>query len=131
MRGRSDCPGVIPIFDGHNDTITREDAAGFAEGRSGGHIDLPRARAGGLAGGIFAIFSDTPGYESDFGDGQDGAYAVALAAPIGADVAAGAAADEAVGVRPRDRVVVAVEDRDHAVASLTGRSGGIYTRCPA
>jgi len=78
---------VIPIFDGHNDTITREDAAGFATGR-GGHIDLPRARAGGLAGGIFAIFSDTPNYEPDFGDGQAGAYDVALAEPIGQDVAA-------------------------------------------
>jgi membrane dipeptidase len=50
---------MIPVFDGHNDTLTREDADDFAAGRSGGHIDLPRARAGGLAGGIFAAF--TPG----------------------------------------------------------------------
>ena len=50
-----------PIFDGHNDVLLRlwegrpEAIDGFAAG-SGGHIDLPRARAGGLAGGFFAIF---------------------------------------------------------------------------
>lgn len=50
-----------PIFDGHNDllfhlhrgTITRDEVIG---GGAKGHIDLPRARAGGFAGGMFAIF---------------------------------------------------------------------------
>jgi membrane dipeptidase len=41
---------VIPIFDGHNDTITRAEVADFATGRAGGHIDIARAREGGLAG---------------------------------------------------------------------------------
>jgi membrane dipeptidase len=68
---------VIPVFDGHNDTITREDADGFVGGRPGGHLDLERARAGGLAGGIFAIFTPTPGADD-----------VPLADPIGQDVAA-------------------------------------------
>jgi membrane dipeptidase len=54
-------PRHPPIFDGHNDllfhlhrgTITRDEVVnGYAKG----HIDLPRARAGGLAGGMFAIF---------------------------------------------------------------------------
>ena len=45
------------VFDGHNDTLTREDADDFVAGRAGGHIDLERARAGGLAGGIFAAFT--------------------------------------------------------------------------
>lgn len=80
---------MIPIFDGHNDTITCDDAERFVSGRDGGHVDLPRARKGGLAGGIFAIFSDTPGYAPDFGAAaRGGAYSVALAGEIGQDVAA-------------------------------------------
>ena len=51
------------IFDGHNDTVLRHHVAAtfgeaddfFAE-NEGGHIDLPRARKGGLGGGFFAIF---------------------------------------------------------------------------
>ncbi|MFD2236934.1 dipeptidase [Aureimonas populi] len=53
----------IPVFDGHNDTLLRLflDGTGrafdvFFEGGAPGHIDGPRARAGGLAGGLFAIF---------------------------------------------------------------------------
>jgi membrane dipeptidase len=77
---------VIAVFDGHNDALTREDADRFAGGREGGHLDLPRARAGGLAGGIFALFTPTPG---DSGrPGRGGGYATDLAAPIGTDVAA-------------------------------------------
>lgn len=67
---------MIAVFDGHNDTLTRDDAGDFVSGRDGGHLDLPRARAGGLAGGIFAIFTATPGEED-----------VPLATPIGQDVA--------------------------------------------
>ncbi|TJW30915.1 MAG: peptidase, partial [Mesorhizobium sp.] len=54
---------LVPIFDGHNDTLLRlhqsKDADVeklFIEGTSGGHIDLPRAKKGGFAGGMFAIF---------------------------------------------------------------------------
>ena len=50
---------MVPVFDGHNDALTREDATDFAAGRNGGHLDLPRARAGGFAGGIFALFTPT------------------------------------------------------------------------
>jgi membrane dipeptidase len=79
---------VIDVFDGHNDTITREDADGFVSGRPDGHVDLPRARAGGLAGGIFAIFAPTPGDdEVEFGSEAEG-YAVPLPDAIGQDVAA-------------------------------------------
>ncbi|MEM0947858.1 MAG: membrane dipeptidase [Pseudomonadota bacterium] len=52
---------ATPVFDGHNDVLLRlwlgrpDAIAGFAAG-SDGHIDLPRARAGGFAGGFFAIF---------------------------------------------------------------------------
>ena len=54
---------MVAIFDGHNDALTREDAADFATGRGEGHVDLPRARAGGLAGGVFAIFTPSPDEE--------------------------------------------------------------------
>jgi membrane dipeptidase len=80
---------VIPVFDGHNDTITREDAAAFADGRAGGHLDLARARAGGLAGGIFAIFTANPGGDDFvFAENPGGGYAIELPDPIGQDVAA-------------------------------------------
>jgi membrane dipeptidase len=54
---------LVPVFDGHNDMLLRlhkAEAANveslFIEGSPTGHIDLPRARKGGLAGGMFAIF---------------------------------------------------------------------------
>ena len=58
----TDAP-LIPVFDGHNDMLLRfalhkahtpEHLFGQGDGR--GHIDLPRARAGGFAGGFFAAF---------------------------------------------------------------------------
>ncbi len=54
---------LFPIFDGHNDTLTHLDGVGGGKARSffveseEGHLDLPRARRGGLAGGFFAIFA--------------------------------------------------------------------------
>lgn len=53
---------AIPIFDGHNDTLLNLPRTGrsFFERSELGHIDLPRARAGGLAGGIFAVFIPDP-----------------------------------------------------------------------
>ncbi len=59
----------IPVLDGHNDTLThiREAEPGrersFLERSDRGHIDLPRAREGGLGGGFFAIFTPSPRYE--------------------------------------------------------------------
>ncbi|MDG4878623.1 dipeptidase [Mesorhizobium sp. WSM4935] len=54
---------LIPVFDGHNDTLLRlyqskeaDVEKLFVEGTPGGHIDLPRARKGGFVGGMFAIF---------------------------------------------------------------------------
>ncbi len=54
-----------PIFDGHNDTVLKffEERAmeksprSFFERSDLGHLDLPRAQAGGLGGGFFAIFA--------------------------------------------------------------------------
>ncbi len=44
------------VFDGHNDALIADDHALLVGGRPGGHLDLPRMRAGGLRGGIFAVF---------------------------------------------------------------------------
>lgn len=52
----------FPIFDGHNDTVLHlipQDAdtrRNFFERSTAGHIDLPRAKEGGFAGGFFAMF---------------------------------------------------------------------------
>lgn len=56
---------VVPVFDGHNDALTREDHAAIVTGRSGGHLDLPRMRGGGMRGGIFAVFTPSPGVRND------------------------------------------------------------------
>lgn len=71
--GRAEGSGTVvartPVFDGHNDTLTHirnaapEEARTFLERSDRGHIDLPRAREGGLGGGIFAIFTSSPAWE--------------------------------------------------------------------
>ena len=56
-------PPHIPFFDGHNDVLLRlsrragaDAVAAFLQGDDKGQLDLPKARAGGFAGGLFAIF---------------------------------------------------------------------------
>ncbi len=50
----------IPIFDGHNDVLLRLTVNPFEgdnfKDSAHGHLDLARARRGGMAGGLFAIF---------------------------------------------------------------------------
>jgi len=69
----------LPVFDGHNDTFSelfnteRESPSSFFKGNRKLDIDLPRARRGGLTGGIFSIFvppsssspESDPGYALD------------------------------------------------------------------
>jgi len=56
----------LPVFDGHNDTLldlyAPEEGGerSFFDRGEKGHVDLPRAREGGLIGGIFAIFTQAP-----------------------------------------------------------------------
>src|SRR5918911_2167687 len=47
-----------PIIDGHNDAILRVHRSGgsLLERSTEGHLDVPRAREGGLAAGFFAVF---------------------------------------------------------------------------
>lgn len=54
---------MVPVFDGHNDALLRlhlnadESPESFVNGGvKRGHLDLPRAEAGGFAGGMFACF---------------------------------------------------------------------------
>lgn len=59
---------LVPVFDGHNDTLLKLYKAKeadkeklFIDGSPADwHIDLPRARKGGFAGGMFAIFPPSP-----------------------------------------------------------------------
>jgi membrane dipeptidase len=53
---------VIPVFDGHNDTLLslRQSGRSFFDRAETAHIDLPRAREGGLAGGFFAVWIPNP-----------------------------------------------------------------------
>jgi membrane dipeptidase len=87
-------PRRVPIFDGHNDVLLRLYRRGradapraFLEGGGKGQLDLPMARQGGFAGGLFAIFvpssdratdrnGDTP--SGDIGGGASAAPAVEL-----------------------------------------------------
>ncbi|MGC4077458.1 MAG: dipeptidase [Rubrivivax sp.] len=65
-------PTSFPVFDGHNDALLRlfkdtspDPVARFLEGGGPGHIDLPKAKAGGLAGGLFAVFCPSPDEKVD------------------------------------------------------------------
>lgn len=78
------------VFDGHNDVLLRlwrtmkaggDPAAEFIHGTSQGHIDAPRAKKGGLAGGFCAIYvpsGDLILKEPD----ERGHYETPLAAPL-------------------------------------------------
>ena len=60
-------PGLMPFFDGHNDALLRlfkregaDAPRAFLDGEGKGQLDLPMARQGGFAGGLFAIFVPSP-----------------------------------------------------------------------
>lgn len=60
---------LIPIFDGHNDTILDLAGSGrsFYDRSETGHIDRVRAAEGGLVGGFFAVFVPDIDPETDAG----------------------------------------------------------------
>jgi membrane dipeptidase len=64
-------PRPVPFFDGHNDVLLRlwkrkgDDAPrAFLDGEGKGQLDLPMARQGGFAGGLFAVFVPSPTRDS-------------------------------------------------------------------
>ena len=86
---------MIPVFDGHLDSLQRlyvkdDEPGSLVEETDKGHFDLQRARKGNFAGGLFAIFvpstlkpnpdlSALPGKGSDFVKPLDGQYAEKMA----------------------------------------------------
>jgi membrane dipeptidase len=87
-----------PVFDGHNDLLLRlhlapdRRAAIFLAGDGKGHLDLPRIRQGGFAGGLFAIYVPSPSTAFDYlGAMNDPPYDLPLPDLIAADAALGPA----------------------------------------
>jgi membrane dipeptidase len=88
---------TIPVFDGHNDVVLRlDDGRSFVEESAEGHLDLPRARRGGFAGGLFAVFVSGP-EQGDMGGKPDGPYSFPLAPSIAPEIAV-ARADHLEGI---------------------------------
>jgi membrane dipeptidase len=60
---------MIPVFDGHNDTLyslmrnERGEGVTFFDKSSKGHIDFPRAKKAGFAGGFFAVYSSSEAFD--------------------------------------------------------------------
>ncbi len=73
---------MLPVFDGHNDALTRTDHALFAEGRPHGHLDLPKMRAGGIRGAIFSIFTPSRGESHRPVPRRDGVIEFEYARPV-------------------------------------------------
>ncbi|MFO7854412.1 MAG: membrane dipeptidase [Paracoccaceae bacterium] len=76
-----------PVFDGHNDMLLKlwrvapeGRAETLFETGAGGHLDLPRLRAGNMAAGLYAMFVPSAGFEMAT-DGPEG-YDVPLPAAI-------------------------------------------------
>lgn len=87
-----------PIFDGHNDLLFEVHFAELTGGRDifahngKGHLDIPRAKAGGFAGGFFAVYIPAepehrrPRGVSDTMHTEEG-YATPMAHEVGHDFA--------------------------------------------
>lgn len=78
------------VFDGHNDVLSRllasqegggDPIAEFVKGTARGHIDAPRARAGGLAGGLCALYVGKGG-RKPVQPLENGGYRFPFAEPI-------------------------------------------------
>ncbi len=80
---------MLAVFDGHNDALTNDDHALIAGGRSRGHLDLPRMRAGGVRGAIFSVFTRSAGGSREHQvPRDDGVLEFELAPPVEHAVAA-------------------------------------------
>jgi len=111
---------TTPVFDGHNDALTREDHSAIVDGRPAGHLDLPRMRAGGMRGGIFAVFTPSAGARNKPLARADGVLEFELAPRVDRDVAsahANAVAGRLLGLERSGHVRVArtADDLDAAL----------------
>jgi membrane dipeptidase len=134
---------LVTIFDGHNDSVhkTRDylglDAGGidFLAENTTGHLDLPRARRGGMAGGFFAMWVP-PEHSAENDVTADGSsYSVRMAEPLDPayarrSVARQMAALKALAARSEDaiRITPTVDEieeaqRDGALAMLLHLEG--------
>ena len=98
---------MIPVFDGHNDFLwrlhdnpTKRDLLwqGSAPHGKSGHLDLPRMRAGGFAGGFFAIWTPSPPNQDglNYDDLMKGdSYVVPFSAQVDFDAATAVSIREA------------------------------------
>ena len=119
--GRTVAGEPVAVFDGHNDALTASGHELLATGRRGGHIDLPRMRAGGLRGGIFAVFTESLRARRRPVPRADGVLEFALAPPVAhgrAAAHASAAAGRLLALERAGRLRVArtVADLDFARA---------------
>jgi membrane dipeptidase len=73
---------MLPVFDGHNDALTRDDHAGIASGRPEGHLDLARMREGGVRGAIFAVCAPSSDENWEPVAREDGVLEIELAAEV-------------------------------------------------
>ena len=113
-----------PIIDGHNDALlrVRRSGASLVERTDEGHLDVPRAREGGLAAGFFAVF--VPGEERIEWEAVAGPpYDLPLSPPVDPDHAALEAAATADLLEPA-RLVRTAEELDACVAG-EGQLGAI------
>ena len=84
MSAPAPTPAPTRVFDGHNDVLTRllmAGGTGAADAFLTGlplHVDLPKARRGGLAGGLFAVWVPSS-RAARGGDGDRGAADPAVA----------------------------------------------------
>jgi membrane dipeptidase len=112
---------VIPVFDGHNDALTRPDHALLARGRRGGHLDLPRMKDGGMCGGIFSVFTASAGATAEPLARDDDVVEFPYAPAVEHDVAAGHASEVAGRLVALERqgflrIAHDIEDVDRAVS---------------
>jgi len=79
----------VQVFDGHNDALSRLWCAGgdpvAAFAGTGGHVNTPGCKAGGMGGGFFALYSPLRRESYDFTDFKGGA--MPLPEPVTQDAA--------------------------------------------
>jgi len=102
----------VPIFDGHNDAVHlireyKPDGLDLLATNNTGHLDLPRARSGGMIGGFFALWVPAEHPAENNLTTTEKSYAVRMAEPL----------DPAYALRETNRQLAALK-------SLEARSEG-------